>query len=92
MGSWFTLMLIINQGLKQVKRLLLIFWICRDEPVQVLQQESTPLSLTQLAEKVGATDQIEAIYKILRHLYANQRGVALEGDLSEPSSLKVSAT
>ncbi len=60
--------------------------------LQVLQAEGTPLSLTQLAEKVGATDQVEAIYKILRHLYANQRGVALEGNLSEPSSLKVSAT
>ena len=59
--------------------------------LQVLQEEGTPLSLTQLAEKAGATDQIEAIYKILRHLQANQRSVVLEGNLGQPSSLTVSA-
>ncbi len=58
--------------------------------LQVLQEEHTPLSLAQLAEKAGVSDQIEAIYKILRHLYANQRGVVLEGNHGEPGSLKVS--
>jgi glucose-6-phosphate isomerase len=43
--------------------------------LQVLQDEGASLSLTQLAEKAGVTDQIEAIYKILRHLHTNQRGV-----------------
>ena len=57
--------------------------------LQVLQKEGTSISLTQLAEKAGANDQIEAIYKILRHLDANQRGVVLEGDLGQPSSLRV---
>ncbi len=57
--------------------------------LQVLQEEGTSISLTQLAEKAGANDQIEAIYKILRHLDANQRGVVLEGDLGQPSSLMV---
>jgi glucose-6-phosphate isomerase len=59
--------------------------------LQVLQDEGASLSLTQLAEKAGVTDQIEAIYKILRHLHTNQRGVVLEGDLGQPSSLTVSA-
>ena len=59
--------------------------------LQVLQGEGASLSLTQLAEKAGVTDQIEAIYKILRHLHTNQRGVVLEGDLGQPSSLTVSA-
>ncbi len=62
------------------------------QTLQVLQEEGTPLSLAQLAEKAGAADQIEAIYKILRHLYANQRGVVLHGNLGEPSSLTVSTT
>jgi glucose-6-phosphate isomerase len=60
--------------------------------LQVLQKEGTPLSLAQLAEKAGAADQIEAIYKILRHLYANQRNVVLQGNLEELSSLTVSTT
>lgn len=60
--------------------------------LQVLQEEGSPLSLTELAQKAGATDQIEAIYKILRHLHANQRSAVLEGNLGQPSSLTVSAT
>jgi len=59
--------------------------------MQILKEEGTPISLAQLAEKAGATEEIEAIYKILRHLYANHRGVVLTGNLAEPSSLTVSA-
>ncbi len=60
--------------------------------VQVLEAEKAPLSLEALAEKVGAIDRVEAIYKIVRHLYANQRDIVLEGNLGEPASLKVSAS
>lgn len=56
---------------------------------KVLAQESAPLSLEALARKAG-TDQIETVYKIVRHLAANQRGVVLEGDRSKPAQLKVS--
>jgi len=59
--------------------------------LQVLHEAKTPLSLAQIAEKSEATDQIEAIYKILRHLQANQRGVTMQGDLSQPGSLTFSA-
>ncbi len=60
--------------------------------MQVLEAETTPLSLEELAQKVGVSDQIEAIYKLLRHLQANNRGVALQGNLGKPSDLKVSAS
>jgi glucose-6-phosphate isomerase len=60
--------------------------------LEVLQTEKTALSLEEVAQKAGASDQIEAIYKILRHLHANQRGVVLDGDPRQPSSLKVSIT
>jgi glucose-6-phosphate isomerase len=60
--------------------------------LQVLQEEGTPLSLTQLAEKADAAHQIEVIYKILRHLHANQRSVVLEGNVGQPSTLTISAT
>ncbi|MHC5726745.1 MAG: glucose-6-phosphate isomerase, partial [Nostoc sp.] len=59
--------------------------------VAVLQKEKTPLSLEELASKAGASEQVEAIYKILRHIHANQRGVVFQGDLQKPGSLTVSA-
>ncbi|KAF3888969.1 MULTISPECIES: glucose-6-phosphate isomerase [Nostocales] len=58
--------------------------------VEVLQNETAALSVEEIAAKAGASDQVEAIYKILRHLHTNQRGVVLEGNLGQPSSLKVS--
>ncbi len=58
---------------------------------QVIQQEKTPISLMELAEKAGEVDQVEVIYKILRHLATNKRNVVLQGNLGEPSSLKISA-
>jgi len=58
---------------------------------QVLANESNPLTLTQLAQKVGASDRIEAIYKIIRHLYTNQRSVTLQGNLGDPNSLQISS-
>ncbi|MBW4662844.1 MAG: glucose-6-phosphate isomerase [Chroococcus sp. CMT-3BRIN-NPC107] len=58
---------------------------------QVIAHERTPISLMELAEKAGEEDQIEAIYKILRHLATNKRNIVLQGNLGEPNSLKISA-
>jgi glucose-6-phosphate isomerase len=60
--------------------------------LQVLQNAGNPLSVSEIAQKAGATDQIEAIYKILRHLQANQRGVSMQGNLKQLDSLTFSAT
>jgi glucose-6-phosphate isomerase len=60
--------------------------------VALLQKEKTALSLEEIAQKAGASEQIESIYKILRHLHANERGVLLQGHLGKPGTLKVSAT
>jgi glucose-6-phosphate isomerase len=62
----------------------------QDRVMQVLAQADASLSLSELALKADASDQIEAIYKILRHLHANSRGIVLEGNLAQPNSLKVS--
>ena len=56
-----------------------------------LKAAGTPLDLATLAAKAGASEQVEAVYKIVRHLEANRRGITLGGDRSKPSSLKVSA-
>jgi len=57
--------------------------------VQMVQTTGQPLDLATLAEKIGAADQIETIYQILRHLEANQRSVTLQGDRANPASLTV---
>ena len=59
--------------------------------MQALGDEDSAIALSDLAQKAGASDQVEAVYKLLRHLQANKRGVVLEGDLGKPSSLMVSA-
>jgi glucose-6-phosphate isomerase len=55
----------------------------------VLRSANEPLPLALLAEKVAASEQIEIVYKIVRHLAANQRGVSLQGSLANPSELTV---
>ncbi|MEB3359384.1 MAG: glucose-6-phosphate isomerase [Synechococcales bacterium] len=55
-----------------------------------LKGADQPLDLATLAEKAGAAENIETVYKIVRHLAANQRGVTLQGDRAKPSSLLVS--
>jgi glucose-6-phosphate isomerase len=58
--------------------------------VAILKDRSTPMSLAQLAESAALEAEIETIYRILRHLHANNRGVVLTGNLSTPVSLQVS--
>lgn len=59
--------------------------------VALVQSDSSALSLEALAEQLGAPDQVETLYKILRHLDANGRSIRLAGDAAQPGSLKVSA-
>jgi glucose-6-phosphate isomerase len=59
--------------------------------VGVLRETGEPLSLSVLAEKAGSPEQIEAIYKIVRHLHSNQRGVYIIGNIGQPDSLQVAA-
>jgi len=54
-----------------------------------MRQAGTPLSVAQVAEAAGDPTQVEAVYKILRHLAANGRGITLIGDLARPATLTV---
>jgi glucose-6-phosphate isomerase len=56
----------------------------------VLKQTTKPLTIKELAAKAGKQEQIETIYKIVRHLAANGRGVTLSGNLAKLDSLMVS--
>ncbi len=58
--------------------------------VNILKQETSPLSLEELAKKAESLNQIEIIYKILRHLEANGRGIVFHGDIKQPARLAVS--
>jgi glucose-6-phosphate isomerase len=57
--------------------------------IEYLQKNPSPISLTELAAKIQYSDRIELIYKILRHLAANGRGITLSGNLGKPDSLVV---
>ena len=58
---------------------------------QALQSSPQPLSLKDLTEKVGSMDELETIYKIVRHLHANQRILAIQGDPGQPMAIKIAA-
>lgn len=55
----------------------------------VIQTSSRSLSVTELAEQAGATEEVETVYKIVRHLAANNRGVMLKGDPQRPGQLQI---
>lgn len=58
--------------------------------LKVIKESSAALSLADLATKAEAEADVETVYKIVRHLAANNRGVTLTGDLSQPGNLTVS--
>ncbi|MBD2774965.1 glucose-6-phosphate isomerase [Iningainema tapete] len=78
-------------GVEAGKKAAAVILDLQKQVVEVLHTEKTPLSLEEVAQKAGVSDQIEAVYKIIRHLHANGRGIVLQGNFGEPSSLKISA-
>ncbi|MGE5659751.1 MAG: glucose-6-phosphate isomerase [Actinomycetota bacterium] len=58
--------------------------------LHTLRDAGQPLSLEAIAQAAGVPNQIETIYKMVRHLAANGRGIVVEGNLGQPSSLRVS--
>ena len=58
--------------------------------INELRKTKSQISIAELAQKAQASNNIEIVYKILRHLHANERNVLLEGDFSQPDSLQVS--
>ncbi|MDD1608601.1 MAG: glucose-6-phosphate isomerase [Methylococcaceae bacterium] len=76
-------------GVEAGKKVACTLLVLQRDILAALRAEQQPLSLSLLAEKVGATEQIETVYKIVRHLAANQRGVTLQGNMAKPSELKV---
>ncbi|MGJ3246627.1 MAG: glucose-6-phosphate isomerase [Elainellaceae cyanobacterium] len=57
-----------------------------------LKEAPGALTLDSLAEKSGEPGQVETIYKIVRHLQANHRGIEIQGNPADLASLKVKTT
>jgi glucose-6-phosphate isomerase len=79
-------------GVEAGKKAAAVVLELQHQIVRVLQQADRPLSLAEVAEKVGAADRIESIYLIVRHLASNQRSVVvMSGSLGNPTSLTIAA-
>ena len=76
-------------GVEAGKKAAAIVLDLQGELMKVLRAQTDPIDLLDLATQAEAPDQIEAVYKIMRHLAANDRGVTLHGDLSKPASLSI---
>jgi glucose-6-phosphate isomerase len=61
----------------------------QDQVVAALKTTQAPVSLAELASQINDPDAVENIYKIVRHLAANGRGITLEGDAGKPGEVKV---
>jgi glucose-6-phosphate isomerase len=59
--------------------------------MDALKASGSALTLEALATQIGQAENIETIYRIVRHLDANGRGVKVSGDRSHLDSLKVSS-
>jgi glucose-6-phosphate isomerase len=59
------------------------------QAITTLQSAGAPLTIPALAEQMGRPEAVETLYRILRHLDANDRWVILEGDRSKPGQLLV---
>lgn len=77
-------------GVEAGKKAAAVILDLQKRVLEVLQTQKKALSIAEVADIAGATEEIEAIYKILRHLHSNHRGVVLTGDLAKPGSLTVS--
>jgi glucose-6-phosphate isomerase len=55
----------------------------------ILRNSDQPLNLAVLAAQADAGERIEDVYKIVRHLAANHRGVDLQGEPGKPGELTV---
>jgi glucose-6-phosphate isomerase len=63
----------------------------QSQVLEILGQSPAPISLVDLATKIGAEEKIEEVYKIVRHLAGNGR-VVTEGGKGTPGKLWIKGT
>jgi glucose-6-phosphate isomerase len=78
-------------GVEAGKKAAAVVLDVQSKVMEALKKENTPVPLATLAINAGVPDDVESVYKIVRHLAANDRGITLHGDPAKPGSLTVSA-
>ena len=77
-------------GVEADKKAAASVLVLQNAVINSLKTAQQPLDLKTLATKAGEPDQVEAVYKIVRHLATNNRGVVITGNLAKLESLTVS--
>ncbi|MCU0550304.1 MAG: glucose-6-phosphate isomerase [Leptolyngbya sp. Prado105] len=77
-------------GVEAGKKAAAVVLDVQSKVMEALKKENTPIPLATLAINAGVPDDVESVYKIVRHLAANDRGVKLSGDPAKPGSLTAS--
>jgi glucose-6-phosphate isomerase len=77
-------------GVEAGKKAAATILTLQQEVIQLLKSSNQSLTVTDIGDKLGKSTEVEAIYKILRHLETNNRGINLTGDRLSPASLQVS--
>jgi glucose-6-phosphate isomerase len=78
-------------GVEAGKKAAAVILDLQSKAVAAVKAASAPISIAALAQQIGATDRIETIYQILRHLDANARHIALSGQSTNLGELIVTA-
>ncbi len=78
-------------GVEAGKKAAAVILSLQSRVVEAVKTAGTPLSIPEIATKIGAPEQVETIYKILRHLDANGRHIVLSGDAHQLNTLKAFA-
>jgi len=78
-------------GVEAGKKAAAIILDLQTKVIQATQASGQPMTLEEIASTINEPEQVEAIYKIVRHLHANQRALAIQGYPSDISGLKVIA-
>ncbi|XLQ11556.1 MAG: glucose-6-phosphate isomerase [cyanobacterium endosymbiont of Epithemia adnata isolate EadnSB Bon19] len=93
--SFYGLLVNVNAyhqpGVEAGKKMASSILSLQAEVQKAIKDSVGTLDIATLATKAGFPDAVEEVYKIVRHLAANGRGVILEGDMGNPSNLRVSA-
>jgi glucose-6-phosphate isomerase len=76
-------------GVEAGKKAAAVVLGLQQQVMTALAAQTEPISISELATQAGVADQLEMVYKILRHLAMNDRGVTLDGDLRQPGKLLV---
>jgi glucose-6-phosphate isomerase len=77
-------------GVEAGKKAAQVILELQQKVLEVLSNNSSPLFLSELASKTNAIDAIETIYKIVRHLEANNRVILIKDNLSQLDRLRIS--